>query len=379
MSMLFEPCRIGAMEVKNRFVRSATYFGLSDEDGYVGERSVELMRTLARNEVGLIVTGYAFVAQSGQVFADMNGIDADEQIPGYRRMTEAVHDVDGRVVLQIAHGGVGSNAAARRRGTRLAVSLTDRLPADGTPPREMDDGEIEEIIEAFGHSARRAQEAGFDGVQIHGAHGYLVTQFLSPSSNQREDRWGGSFENRMRFVVEVTRAMRRQVDDDFPVMIKLGCRDYLDDGECMTIEEGAQVAAALEREGMAMIEVSHGMGGRTFRRQTSGKQGAPIQEAYLVPDARVVRKATSLPLSVVGGMRSLQVMEQVVESGAADFVSICRPLIREPDLIQRWKAGDTRPADCVSCWACLKSDSDGRSEVRCRELERKSAGREASA
>ena len=378
MSILFEPYRIGAMEIKNRFVRSATYFGLSDEDGYVGERSVELMRTLARNEVGLIVTGYAFVARNGQVFADMNGIDADEQIPGYRRMTEAVHDVDGRVVLQIAHGGVGANAAARRRGTRLAVSLADRLPSDGTPPREMTDGEIEEIIEAFGHSARRAEEAGFDGVQIHGAHGYLVTQFLSPSSNRREDRWGGSFENRMRFVVEVTRAMRRQVDDDFPVMIKLGCRDYLDDGECMTIEEGAQVAAALEREGMAMIEVSHGMGGRTFRRQTSGKQGAPIQEAYLVPDARVVRKATSLPLSVVGGMRSLQVMEQVVESGAADFVSICRPLIREPDLIQRWKAGDTRPADCVSCWACLKSDSDGRSEVRCRELERKSAGRQAS-
>jgi 2,4-dienoyl-CoA reductase-like NADH-dependent reductase (Old Yellow Enzyme family) len=378
VSVLFDPQRIAGMEVRNRFVRSATYFGLSDEDGYVGERSVELMRTLARNEVGLIVTGYAFVARSGQVFADMNGIDADEQIPGYRRMTEAVHDLDGRVVLQIAHGGAGANAAARMRGTRLAVSLTDRLPSDGAQPREMTDAEIEEIIEAFGHAARRAEEAGFDGVQIHGAHGYLVTQFLSPSSNRREDRWGGSLENRMRFVVEVTRAIRRRVDDNFPVMIKLGCRDYLDDGECMPIEEGAQVAATLEREGMALIEVSHGMGGRTFRRRTSGKQGASIREAYLVPDARVVRGATTVPLSVVGGMRSLPVMEEVVESGAADFVSICRPLIREPDLIQRWKSGDTRPADCVSCWACLKSDSDGRSEVRCRELERKSAGRQAS-
>jgi 2,4-dienoyl-CoA reductase-like NADH-dependent reductase (Old Yellow Enzyme family) len=242
----------------------------------------------------------------------------------------------------------------------------------------MDDEEIEEIVEAFGHAALRVQEAGFDGVQIHGAHGYLVTQFLSPSSNRREDRWGGSLENRMRFVVEVTRAIRREVDADFPVMIKLGCRDYLDDGECMPIEEGARVAAALEREGMAFIEVSHGMGGRTFRRRTSGKQGTPIEEAYLVPDARVVREATSLPLSVVGGMRSLPVMEAVVESGASDFVSICRPLIREPDLIRRWKGGDTRPADCVSCWACLKSDSEGRSEVRCRELERKSAEQRAS-
>jgi len=119
VSILFEPCRIGAMEVKNRFVRSATYFGLSDEDGYVGERSVELMRTLARNEVGLIVTGYAFVAQSGQVFADMNGIDADEQIPGYRRMTEAVHDVDRQLVV----GGLQFEPHRRTRGRRQAIFL----------------------------------------------------------------------------------------------------------------------------------------------------------------------------------------------------------------------------------------------------------------
>jgi 2,4-dienoyl-CoA reductase-like NADH-dependent reductase (Old Yellow Enzyme family) len=145
----------------------------------------------------------------------------------------------------------------------------------------------------------------------------------------------------MRFVVEVVRAIRRQVDQDFPVMIKLGCRDYLDDGEGMTIEEGARVAAALEQEGVCFIEVSHGMPGRSFRKMSRGKEKAPIQEAYLLPDARVVRGSTSVPLAVVGGMRSLSVMEQAIDSGAVNCISLCRPLIREPDLIKRWKNGDT--------------------------------------
>ena len=137
----------------------------------------------------------------------------------------------------------------------------------------------------------------------------------------------------------------------------------------MSIEEGARVAAALEQEGVCFIEVSHGMGGRGLRRMSGGKRTAPIREAYLLPDARVVREATSVPLAVVGGMRSLPVMENAIESGAVDFISICRPLIREPDLIKRWKGGDTRPADCVSCWACLKTDKQMKSDVHCRELE----------
>jgi 2,4-dienoyl-CoA reductase-like NADH-dependent reductase (Old Yellow Enzyme family) len=228
--------------------------------------------------------------------------------------------------------------------------------------------EIEAIIDAFGRAARRVEEAGFDGVQIHGAHGYLVTQFLSPRSNRRGDRWGGSLENRMRFPVEVVRAIRRQVDQDFPVMIKLGCRDYLDDDEGMTIEEGARVAAALEREGVCFIEVSHGMPGRSFRKISHGKEKAPIREAYLLPDARVVRAATSVPLAVVGGMRSLSVMEEAIDSGAVDCISLCRPLIREPDLIKRWMSGDTRPADCLSCGACMKTDEGGKSEIRCRQI-----------
>jgi 2,4-dienoyl-CoA reductase-like NADH-dependent reductase (Old Yellow Enzyme family) len=144
----------------------------------------------------------------------MNGIDTDQHITGYRRMTQAVHDLDGRIVMQIAHGGAASAAAARKGQRYLAVSLTERLPDLGRRPEEMTDEDIERIIDAFGQSARRAQEAGLDGVQIHGAYGYLVTQLLSPRSNRRRDRWDGSLENRMRFVVKVVRAIRRQVDED---------------------------------------------------------------------------------------------------------------------------------------------------------------------
>jgi 2,4-dienoyl-CoA reductase-like NADH-dependent reductase (Old Yellow Enzyme family) len=369
LSILFEPLQIGRIQVRNRVVRSATYYGLADANGFASEASVGLMRTLARNSVGLIITGYAFVRRDGQCFADMNGIDRDEQIPGYLAMTNAVHELGGHVVMQIAHGGSAANQVRRRGEARLCVSLTDELASDGMPFREMNDGDILEIIEAFSDAARRVQEAGFDGVQIHGAHGYLGSQFLSPHSNRRQDRWGGSLENRMRFVIEVTRAIRNKVDDDFPVMIKLGCRDYLDQGTGTTIEEGAKVAAALEREGLCLVEVSNGLAGPSFAKVSRGSEAVPIREAYMLDDATVVRKATALPLCLVGGMRSPAMMESVIESGTADCISLCRPLIREPDLIGRWRDGDRRPAECISCRSCLRTNRDGTSRVRCRQID----------
>jgi 2,4-dienoyl-CoA reductase-like NADH-dependent reductase (Old Yellow Enzyme family) len=369
VSILFEPLQIGRLEIKNRAVRSATYYGLADGEGYVSDASIDLMRTLASNSVGLIITGYAFVSRDGQCFADMNGIDRDEQIPGYRRMTDAVHEIGGRIVMQIAHGGSAAAQVRRRGEARLCVSLTDELARDGMPFREMTERDIRAIIAAFGESARRVQEAGFDGVHIHGAHGYLGSQFLSPHSNRRSDRWGGSLENRMRFLIEVTQAIRSKVDDDFPVMIKLGCRDYLDQGVGTTIKEGAAVAAALEREGVCLVEVSNGLAGPSFAKISRGSEAVPIREAYMLDDAAVVRRSTTVPLCLVGGMRSPAMMESVIDSGVADCISLCRPLIREPGVIERWRGGDTRPSDCISCRSCLRTNRDGTSRVRCRQIE----------
>ncbi len=373
MSVLLEPFKIGNLEIRNRFIRSATYFALSDADGYIGQPSVDLMKTLAQNEVGLIMTGYAYVLKSGQSFPDMNGIQDDDHIPGYREMTKAVHDAGGRIAMQIAHCGILSETTARTGGDYMAVSAADDLPEApdyGRKPRQMNEEDIERIIEAFGQAARRVQEAGFDGVQIHGAHGYLVSQFLSPRSNRREDKWGGSLENRMRFVLEVARAIKKQVSQDFPVMIKLGVRDYLAESPGLTIEEGVQVARALEKEGICLIEVSNGFQDRTHRQRLMGVT-KPEKEAVFLPEARVIRDAVRLPLSLVGGMRSLPVMEEIIESGAADCISICRPLIREPGLIKRWKDGDTRPADCISCWRCFNFDENGKRYIACYQLQKK--------
>ena len=370
MSILFEPVTVGNLELKNRFLRSATYYALSDMDGFIGREGIDLIRRLAENDVGLIVTGYAYVLKSGQSFPDMNGIQDDEHIPGFQKMTQAVHDVDGRVVMQIAHCGSTSETTARTGGDYMAVSLVDNMPDYGRQPRVMTEADIEEIIAAFGQAAGRVQEAGFDGVQIHGAHGYLVSQFLSPLSNQRQDKWGGSLENRMRFVIEVFRSIRNQVDDNFPIMIKLGCKDYLNNGDGLSIEEGTQVAKALEREGVCLIEVSHCSQDASSRKKNLLGITSEEKEACFLPEARIIRQATSIPLSIVGGIRSPGVMENIIGSGAADMISICRPLIREPDLIKRWKAGDSRPADCISCGNCFNIDDKGKMHIQCTQLKK---------
>lgn len=366
MSILFEPFKIGNFEIKNRFVRSATYYALSDENGFPGEKSTALMKTLAENEVGLIVTGYAYVQKNGQCFIDMNGIQDDDHIPGFQKMTKAVHDAGGKIVMQIAHGGISATTAARTGGDLVAVSVPKNHDAKGGKPRQLSAEDIETMIYAFGEAARRVQEAGFDGVQLHGAHGYIFTQFLSPLSNQRNDRWGGSLENRMRFVVETTRAMKRKVGPDFPVMIKLGCRDYCDENNRFTIEEGAKVVRALEKEGHAHIEISYATLGKAHQKLSLGV-ARPDQEAYLLPDARIIRKATRMPLGLVGGMRSLPVMEEIVSSGIVDTISISRPLIREPDLIKRWNRGDAKTADCISCGRCFSMDGAKR-QIRCSQI-----------
>ena len=370
MSILFEPMKIGNLEIKNRFVRSATYFALADDDGFIGQPSVDLMRTLAEGGVGLIVTGYAYIMKSGQCFIDQNGIHSDDHIAGYKKMTKAVHDVGGKIVMQIVHGGAGARTVSEMGGDYMAVSINDKMPNWGKKAREMTDEDIESIINAFGHAARRVQEAGFDGVQIHGAHGYLVSQFLSPIGNRRNDKWGGSLENRMRFAVEITRAMKKEVGPDFPLMIKLGCRDYFEAPNVLTIQEGAEVAGKLEQAGIDFIEISHGYVDQAHRKKFLGIT-KPEKEAYLLDDAKVVREETTGPLCLVGGMRSPVKIEEIISAGLVDFVSICRPLIREPGLINRWQHGDTRPAECISCGKCFNPDENEKIHIFCNQLKKK--------
>jgi 2,4-dienoyl-CoA reductase-like NADH-dependent reductase (Old Yellow Enzyme family) len=219
--------------------------------------------------------------------------------------------------------------------------------------------EIYAAIEAFGQAARRVREAGFDAVQIHSAHGYLNSEFLSPLTNQRVDEWGGDLSNRMRFLRAVCAAVREKVGSDYPVLIKLGMQDGPDGG--LTLEEGARVAGELQSLGIDLIETSSGIGKPGIGSVRKGVR-KEAEEGYFLPFARAARAASALPIAVVGGFRSREVMERALQSGDADLISLCRPLIREPDLPNRMKAGLTDRSACLSannCWALKDGDGIG--------------------
>jgi 2,4-dienoyl-CoA reductase-like NADH-dependent reductase (Old Yellow Enzyme family) len=358
MTKLFEAGRIAGLTLDNRLVRSATAEYMADEAGRPEPPLVEMYEALARGGVGLIITGHAFVHRNGRRHLKMTGVHDDALIPSLEALTRAVHDQGGKVVMQINHGGrrCAEDAIV---GEPLAPSPVPQTRG-GPRPREMSEAQIREVIGAYGQAAGRARAAGFDGVQLHGAHGYLINQFNSPAANWRKDSWGGSVARRFRFLEEVAAAVRDEVGDDYPLLIKLGIQDFVRDG--LTLDEGVEIVRHLAEWGIDALEISGGMGGQNIRKDILH----PDEEAYFLPQARKAREATDLPLILVGGFRSKSVMERILEEGTADFISLCRPLIREPDLPQRLQEGQDK-ASCISCNRCWPPP--GEYGVKCRAEE----------
>lgn len=357
MSTMFEPIDINGMMVPNRFVRSATNDRQAEVSGRVTDGFISVYEKLAAGGVGMIVTGHAFIKWNGKASATMMGAHSDDLIPDMKRLVDAVHKYDSKIVMQINHAGRQTSSSVLGEGT-VAPSAVHSTLFNETP-RALTGAEIEELISAYAATARRAVSAGFDGVQLHGAHGYLISQFISPYTNKREDEWGGSPENRMRFPLEVLRRVRQEVGERYPVLIKLNSADYLDGG--LTIEEGAAIARELSRNGIDAIEISGGMGESATSIMKTGI-AKEEDEAYFLPNARVFRKVINVPLILVGGLRTPRLVEKILEAGEADMISLCRPFIREPDLVNRWKSGDENKADCVSCNGCQKYREE---PVRC--------------
>ena len=353
MTLLFTPNRIGSLLIPNRIVRSATAERMADGEGCPFPQLKELYQELARGGVGLIITGHMYVHPAGKAHAEMTGIYKDELIPDLAKLAEAVHDLNGRIVVQINHAGM--NAKAEVVPEAFAPSAIE-APFLARPAREITPQEIDTAIQAYADAARRCQEAGFDGVQIHAAHGYLISQFLSPFVNRRTDEWGGTSEKRMRFLREVCAAIRGQVGDEYPVLIKLGMMDGVEGG--LSAEDGAQVVAALVEMGIDALEISGGIGGEKNLNVRKGIR-SEAEEAYFLPLARQARPRTQLPILLVGGFRSRSVMEQVLADGDADFISLCRPLISEPDLPNQFKFGLKGKSRCLSannCWPVNPGD-----------------------
>jgi len=363
MSLLFEPFKIGKMELSNRSVRSATNDGGADEEGRVQKAQVSIYTKLARSGVGLIITGTTNVQTSGQIIVNQKRITDDKHIEGLRKLTKTVHREGGKIAIQLFHGGIYANSYAVGRGFKaVGPSFIDNdpnFPFNEVEYEEADDERIQAISKAFAQGARRAIMSEFDAIQLHGAHGYLFSQFLSPYFNRRNDRWGGSLENRLRFHQSVYREIRRQVGPDYPIMIKLGVKDFIPGG--LKLEEGIASAKKLSDWGFDAIEVSSGMPGQGYK-ETEYRTGINnvVQEAYHRNWSRKIRSEVKSPLILSGGLRTFDLMEEILKQGDADLVAFSRPLIREPHLIQRWRLGNRAPSACISCNQCLDALISGR-------------------
>lgn len=348
MADLFETTRINGMTLANRFVRSATWEGLAADDGASTPKLAGLMATLAKGGVGLIISGHAYVRPEGQAGPWQLGACKDELIPELTVMTNTVHVAGGRIVLQLAHAGFFADPRLTGRTPLAPSALAETAKS---PRREMTPDDIAAVVEAFGCAAGRAKQAGFDGVQIHAAHGYLLSQFLSPAFNRRTDRYGGTLDNRARALVEVLGAVRRTVGPDYPVLVKMNCGDFIENG--LSLDDAVRVAEHLADNGIDAIEISGGV--VTGGKLSPSRMGihSAEKEAYFLDRARAFRKAVEVPLILVGGNRSYAVAETIIREETVDYIAMSRPLIRQPDLINRWQSGDREKAECLSDNQCF--------------------------
>jgi 2,4-dienoyl-CoA reductase-like NADH-dependent reductase (Old Yellow Enzyme family) len=346
MNILFEPRSIGRLTLKNRFIKSSTAESMAGPNGEVTSEMVGFYESLAKGGLACIFLGHVFIDLLGKAHPRMTGIHDDKLIPGFHSLAKSIHRQDCFVFAQLNHGGSRVQSGyVEPVGPSAVIN-----PSTGLLARELSSAEIWEIIESFGRAAARVRKAGLDGVLIHGGHGYLVSLFSSPLTNHRTDEWGGSAQARFRFVHEVYRAIRRAVGYDFPVAIKLGIKDDAEGG--LSIEEGAEIAKRLAAIGTDAIEISGGIltqnSAATCRNIVSREQ-----EAYFLPYAKAVRsKVSKLPLILVGGLRSPDLMEEIIKMAWADFVSLARPFICEPDLVAKIQSGRWEPVSCTRCEHC---------------------------
>lgn len=365
--MLFEAGRIGPVETANRIVRAGTSETAAGDAGEITDQLVDIYETLARNGVGLILTGHMFCHLRGRYAVRQVGIHDDAMVPGLTRLAAAVHRHGGKIFAQLAHAGSQSRVADNRPLAPSAVpnALTGRIVDEAS------EEEISEAITAFSAAAARAVEAGFDGVHIHGANGYLISEFSSPLTNRRTDGWGGSPESRDRFFVEVLNAVRASVPASMAVTVKVGMQDAVPGG--MELAEGARRGGVLAAGGADAIEVSC----NAMRLPSdSAKQyvavgparalrdwmpyrlfAKPHHEAYFLESALELRRHMAKPIILVGGMRTPAAMEGILERGEADFIAMARPFIREPDLVVKMAGGRRGPVECTSCNLCLTHES----------------------
>ncbi|MCP4177669.1 MAG: NADH:flavin oxidoreductase [bacterium] len=341
-NIIFTPKSINGLELKNRFIRSATHNNTSDLQGYPTTQTKLVLENLAEGNVALIITGAASVSMCNGYYI----MNDDKYITPWKEITDSVHKKGSLIAMQIFHPGRQEKIADNK--TIIAPSALSF--AQGKPtPKAMTVNEIKNITNAFVISCHRAKKAGFDAVQIHVAHGYLLSSFISPASNIRTDNYGGNTINRTRILVDIIKRTRELLGEKYPILLKLNIIDGLHNG--LESIEGFKVAKILADAGIDAIEIS---GGTMINPEIPLKKVNNINdEGYFKDYASALKKELDIPVILVGGHRTLNAIENIVKSGHADYISLCRPLICEPNLIKRWQKDDKSPAKCISCNKCL--------------------------
>ncbi len=339
----FESAIVGGIEVKNRIVRSATYESFTTNNA-PDERFYDLYENLSKGEVGLIITGYMVFANTDNVTESVVAINSDT-VPSLKKLTDTVHQNGTRIVAQLNHAT--SRTFSEVGEVHYGPSeYTD--PVTGVAVTALSLEQIEEFINEFGAAASLAKSAGFDGVQIHGAHGYLLNKFLNPAYNTRADKYGADLNGRMQIVLDILAEIKRTCGDDFPVWIKLNCSDFKQNGEGITESDFLKTAKALGENGIDAIEVS---GGSMTGEHSSARPKK--YSAYHLESAKKATKETNTDIILVGGMREVDVIETILSETDIKAVSLARPFVREPDLVKRWISGDRAKAKCVACNGCF--------------------------
>jgi 2,4-dienoyl-CoA reductase-like NADH-dependent reductase (Old Yellow Enzyme family) len=398
--VIFSPLEFRNLTLKNRVLRSNVAGRFDNYDGSGNQARINWELKFARGGVGAIISSFVPVSIRGRIMPNYATIDRDERIPFWRELGRRVHEYDCKFILQLSHAGRQRDIGGIE--FEKGLSSTDRAePLHGFECERMTVAEIKQTVEDFAAGARRAREAGLDGVELHGANGYLITQFLSSAINDRKDEYGGSLENRARFVVEIVRAIRREVGRDFHLQVKISATEYNDalsddEGPGNTIADSVQVCRRLEAEGVDAIHVSAGSsfphprnpagssfpldemlktydamissGTKTFRnfvlfrawptkqifRRRWERATGDVIEGINLPDARAIKQAVGIPVLCTGGFQTASVIRRAINDGDCDAVTIARPLIANNDLVEMFARGlDRPPVPCTYCNKCL--------------------------
>ncbi|MCU0848264.1 MAG: NADH:flavin oxidoreductase [Spirochaetes bacterium] len=380
MNQIFEKAVIGKIKLQNRLIRSATFEGMADENGRPLEALSDLYMKIAEGGAGAIITGFAGVRKNGKAFKGMCMIDSDEHLAEYRKLSGRVTKHGTPIIIQLAHAG-GQTGPSITGGQAVAPSKKFYASSQARA-RALTGDEIEGIIDGFAGAVLRAKKAGFSGAQLHAAHGYLLSEFLSPAQNRRNDMWGGDTENRFRIIARIMEKAR-DLAGDYPIWVKMNAYDFERGG--MRMNEALKTAVLFQKHGFDAIEVSCGSGNDGFNsirmsinpaeamarmmpviRDMPGIKKALFKIAsplllknyrpltnYNIDAAEKIKREVDIPVIAVGGMRRLADIENAIAENRADFISMSRPFIIEPGIVNKFRSGRQSESRCINCGICL--------------------------